>query len=179
MADALKIEIQGLTQMQQQLNSLPDKLIKKLDYALEKGARAIELKANQLKPVDLGGLQVRVDSRLLEKDITVNANYAAFMEFGTGKYAAAYVATLPQEWQTYAAQFKGQTGGGTFADMVRNLQEWARRHGMADYKQAGYLIARKIIINGVHPHPFLYPAFFEVLPGMQKDIQDAIDTFAV
>jgi hypothetical protein len=179
MAGALKIEIQGFSQAIQQAKTYPDKLVKKLDYALEKGVRQIELRANQKKPVDMGGLQVRVDSRLLEKEITVNANYAAFMEFGTGKYAAAYVATLPADWQTYAAQFRGQSGGGSFADMVRNLQEWARRHGMADYKQAGYLIARKIIINGVHPHPFLYPAFFEVQPQLQRDIQDAIDTFAV
>jgi hypothetical protein len=198
MADALKIEIQGLTQMQQQLVDLPVKLTKKLDYVLEKGARAIELKANQKKPIDLGGLQVRVDSQFLVKEITVNANYAAFMEFGTGKYAAAYVATLPQEWQQYAAQFKGQIGGGSWADLLLNILAWVKRQGItghysvktqrrlgnanqkaAEDYEAAYLIARSILIKGVHPHPFLYPAFFEVLPSLQKDIQEAIDTFAV
>lgn len=179
MANSLTVQVQGLDQIQKQMNGLPDKLIKKLDYALEKGIRAIELKANQLKPVDQGGLQVRVRSALLEKEITVNANYAAFMEFGTGAYAAAYVATLPDEWQQYAAQFQGQTGGGSFTDMVRNLQEWARRQGITDPMQAGYAIARSIIINGVRPHPFLYPAFAAVQPSLQKDLQDAINTFSV
>jgi hypothetical protein len=179
MPDAFKIEVQGLDALQKQLNGLPKKLTDGLDYALEKAARAIELKANQLKPTDLGGIQVRVDSKPLDKNITANANYAAFMEFGTGSYAAQYVSTLPQNWQEYAQQFKGSSDGGTFADLVRKIQEWANRQGIQDPQQAGYAIARSIIIKGVHPHPFLYPAFADVLPSLQADIQRVIDTFAV
>lgn len=180
MADSFKIEIQGLAELQKQLGGgLPKKLTDKLDYVMEKNVRQIELLANQLKPTDMGFMQVRVDSQYLNKEITVNANYAAFMEFGTGMYAAQYVATLPSDWQQYAAQFKGQSGGGTFAEMILHLQEWAQRQGMSNPKQAGYVIAKSIIINGVHPHPFLYPAFNQVLPTMQAELQNVVDTFAL
>ena|SRR5690349_877115 len=179
MPDAFKIEIQGLDELQRKFGSIPQQLTNKLDYVMEKGARQIELRGNQLKPTDMGFLQVRVISQPLHKEITVDANYAAFVEFGTGTYASRYVATLPAEWQQFALQFKGQSGGGTFADMVRHLQEWARRKGFNKPEQAGYAIAKSIIINGVRPHPFLYPAYFEVVPTLQADMQKVIDTFAI
>lgn len=41
----------------------------------------------------------------LRVQIAVSANYAAFIEFGTGIFAASYVPTLPQEWQKLAKTF--------------------------------------------------------------------------
>lgn len=179
MPDAFRIEIQGLDALQRQLGSLPRQLTDKLDYEMEKSARNIEREGNQLKPTDTGFMRVTVNSEYLNKEVAVTGNYGAFVEFGTGSYAAQYVATLPQEWQDYAAQFRGLSDGGTFADLVRKIQEWARRQGIQDPQQAGYRIARSIIINGVHPHPFLYPAFQHELPNLQTAIQRVIDTFAV
>lgn len=177
---------------------MPKKLIDGLDKVMEKGARDIQRIGNQKKPTDTGFMQITVDSKPLDKNIAVTGNYGAFVEFGTGKYAAQYVATLPQDWQTYAAQFKGLSDGGTFHDLLLKILEWVKRQGIAgvysvksqrrvgnanqksaeDY-EAAYFIARSIIINGVHPHPFLYPAFEQVLPQLQADIQKVIDTFAV
>lgn len=49
----------------------------------------------------------------LKVSVVVAAFYAAYIEFGTGIYAAAYVPTLPQKWQEYARTFyvsgKGRT----------------------------------------------------------------------
>lgn len=41
----------------------------------------------------------------LRTSVVVAAFYAAYIEFGTGIFASAYVPTLPQEWQKYAATF--------------------------------------------------------------------------
>ena len=41
----------------------------------------------------------------LRVEIAVSANYAAFIEFGTGIFAASYVPTLPQQWQKLAKTF--------------------------------------------------------------------------
>lgn len=136
----------------------------------------IETLAKQGAPVDMGGLRSAIsadNSKQLEKHIIVNAFYAAFIEFGTGKYAAQYVGTLPATWSAYAAQFKGQTGGQQ-NNFLEKIQEWVRRKGLGtgkNYKSIGYLIFRSILINGVHPHPFLFPAYEQQRPEIVKDIE--------
>jgi len=123
--------------------------------------------------------------------ITVAANYAAYMEFGTRKFAAAYVSTLPQDWKAYAATFKG-SGGGTFDEFIMRLMAWVKRKGIGETfdiktrrrvrqgKQSAattreadaYAIALHILRHGIRPHPFLYPAVKAHTPGLIKDIQN-------
>ena len=50
-------------------------------------------------------------------------DYAAYLEFGTGKFAAEYVATLPTEWKEFASQFKG-SAGGNFREFVESIMGW-------------------------------------------------------
>lgn len=49
----------------------------------------------------------------LKTSVVVAANYAAFIEFGTGVFAASYVPSLPPNWQKLARTFfitgKGRT----------------------------------------------------------------------
>jgi len=42
--------------------------------------------------------------------VVATAKYAAYIEFGTRKFAASYVSTLPSDWAAYAATFKGSAG---------------------------------------------------------------------
>lgn len=117
----------------------------------------------------------------LEVEITVGVNYAAYVEFGTKKFAAKYVATLPAEWQVFAAQYKGKGSGGSFEEFVMRLTIWVQKRGIgATYniktrrrdrvgKQSAqttaeadaYGIALYIIRNGIRPHPFLVPSVEE------------------
>lgn len=141
------------------------------------------------KAHDRGGLHssIHQESKKLASEITVSANYASFVEFGTRKYAAEYIATLPAEWQQLASSTKGGTSG-SFEEFVLRLTEWVHRKGLGtgfagkigvtgtysiksrkrtgnadtqakEDKQAAYLIARKILKDGLRARPFLYPAF--------------------
>ena len=64
-------------------------------------------------PVDLGGLRNSIMNDYLDyrTTITVAANYAAYVEFGTGSFAATYVPSLPPAIQAYAMTFF-KTGKG-------------------------------------------------------------------
>ena len=138
--------------------------------------------AKRFAPVDEGVLRNNINfafpvsDKGFRVDITVNVPYAAYIEFGTKKYAAAEVAKLPPEWKTFAAQFKGRAGSGSFDEFVQNIMEWVQRKGIGALKtksgnnsksadsldamqQAAYWIALNIIQNGIHAHPYLYPAF--------------------
>ena len=116
--------------------------------------------------VEYGDGTVAIFSRL---------RYAAYIEFGTRRFAAQYVATLPQDWQTYAATFKGKgSGGGTFDDFLIALTKWAeKRYGIKDPEQV-YNIAKKIMILGIRPKPFLYPSINKNLPQLIADLKDIV-----
>lgn len=125
--------------------------------------------AKRLCPVDEGFLRNSISfvKSDLKVSIIVAAFYAAYVEFGTRKFAAAYVSTLPNDWQVFAAQYKGK-GPGTFDEFVMNLVRWITVKGLvgkvkgqskATTAQAdAYGLALYIIRNGTRPHPFLFPA---------------------
>ncbi len=129
--------------------------------------------------------------------ITVATKYAAFVEFGTRKFAAQYVATLPKDWQDLAARFKDGSGG-TFDEMVLAIFQWVKdrkikpnpeqfeqgdtfRAGKlvrrkkkkrinleAQQQQLAYVIALKILRDGVRPQPYLRPAVLKNIPELKK-----------
>lgn len=148
------------------------------------GLRTVN-KAKVLSPVDEGNLRnaINYDFDPVSMTVTINvrANYAAFVEFGTRKFAAAHVATLPGDWPAFAAQYKGRTDGGTFEEFVMELVRWVtkkkigatynvqtRRRNRVGRQSAkttayadAYAIALYIIRNGIRPHPYLVPAVEE------------------
>ena len=99
--------------------------------------------------------------------VVASAKYAAYIEFGTRKYAADYVSSLPADWQTYAATFKGKAGG-TFKEFLLSIMGWVSRKGID--KKAAYPIARKIMIDGIRAKPFLYPSVQKTLPELKKNL---------
>ena len=153
-------------------------VIKTIEGELTVFANGTVNDAKRFAPVDEGVLRNNIAfvKEPLKVSITVNVPYAAYIEFGTKKYAAAEVAKLPPEWKTFAAQFKGRAGSGSFDEFVQNIMEWVQRKGIGALKtksgnnsksadsldamqQAAYWIALNIIQNGIHAHPYLYPAF--------------------
>lgn len=105
--------------------------------------------------------------------IKATAKYAAYIEFGTRKWASQYVSSLPQDWQQYASQFKGpMSGGGKFDDFLRSIMAWCKRKGIDE--SAAYPIAKKIMINGIRPRPFLYPSIRKNLPQLIADLKDIV-----
>lgn len=102
--------------------------------------------------------------------VVASASYAAYIEFGTRKFAAAYVSSLPDEWQALAQQAKGPAGG-SFKDLVASLMAWCRRKGIDE--KAAYPIAKKLLVQGMRPKPFLYPAVEKNYEQLIKDIKAA------
>ncbi len=79
--------------------------------SLAKFGAKVERDAKRLCPVDTGNLKSSIQTKYdrineLEVDVTAGANYAAYVEFGTGPFAARQVAQYDQEWQDLAAQYE-------------------------------------------------------------------------
>ena len=146
---------------------------KEIQVALNVWAQETATIAKQYAPVDEGHLRGSINAEPgdMRASVTVAVNYAAYLEFGTRKFAAEYVGSLPDDWQTFASQFKGGGDGG-FKDFVKRIMEWCRRKGIDE--AAAYPIARKIIINGIKARPFLFPATQQTKKTLIEDIKAII-----
>ena len=164
------------------LNNLEEKVKKIVDDELNAFGLETVSMAKTLAPVDEGFLRnsITFEKQPLSVEIVVAANYAAYLEFGTRGFAAAYVSSLPPDWQAFAAQFKGK-GGGDYYDFLNNILDWVMRKGIANrysvktkkaikiklgsgsedenrLAEVAYATALSILRKGIKPHPFLYPA---------------------
>ena len=138
----------------------------------------------------------------LKITVGCSVNYAAFVEFGIRKYAAEYVATLPIEWQQLASRAKGSGGGTfdelvlrifgwvkrkglrlqpkvteqadvfSFGKLRKNKKKPKRITIERGQEQLAYLIAVKIVREGVKPQPFLYPAVTNEMPKLISKIDE-------
>lgn len=166
-----KIEAKGIEAAQQLLSE--PRFKSGIDNALNAFALSTVGDAKQFCPKDEGILARSINfdpAANYEVTINVNVDYAAYVEFGTKKFASDYVSGLPSEWQTFANQFKGK-GSGTFADFVKRLTGWAKRTGKIPI-QAAYATALKILRTGIKARPYLYPAVNKNLPQLVKDINN-------
>ena len=172
--------IQGVDIVLKNIKANVELLKEKINLELKAfGNRTVD-NAKDLAPIDESHLKGSINYKAenLSVEITVGVDYAAFLEFGTKKFAAKYVATLPNEWQTFASQFKGKGGGGTFEEFVMRLTRWVLVKGIGatfnvktrrqdrvgkqsaetTAKANAYAIALYIIRNGIRPHPYFVPA---------------------
>lgn len=125
--------------------------------------------------------------------VVANTSYAAYIEFGTRKFASSYVPTLPQNWQDIASKAKGKSNSGDFYDFVLAIAMWVKRKGItarysvktrkklkstkADEERelnAAWKIAWSIFKNGIRPRPFLYPSVNKNYPKLMQDIKDVL-----
>lgn len=110
-----------------------DKKIDEVDNEFEAGMVDIVTMAKQLVPVapDGGLLKNSIyfvkDKQKLSYTLIANTRYAAYVEFGTGKYAKNYVAGLEEYWKKLARRYykngKGKTDKQPFLypSIIQNL----------------------------------------------------------
>lgn len=98
--------VTGLAETLQRLSNYAQETRKKASQDIIETAYEIHEDSTQAVPVDLGNLKqsgfVEVKSEL-DAEITYNADYAPFVEFGTGGEVK-----VPSGWGEFAMQFKGK-----------------------------------------------------------------------
>jgi HK97 gp10 family phage protein len=204
MADALFIDVTGFQRITDKLKGMDKVITETVDKVLNANAIQIAKTAANLAPVDLGGLHSSIgydNSEVLNKHITANVTYAAYVEFGTGVYAAQYVSTLPDNWRQFAAKFKGKTGGTAY-ELWQALIKWVHSHSMhkegavtgihsdktgrrkggkqrvqAEDEALAYMIMKKILKKGVKAQPFLFPAYELQKDQIIKDVETVLKSF--
>lgn len=179
---SLALKITGLDAKLKFFDKLPKELEVGIGNEIKAWAANTAADAARRAPKNEGFLRnsIKPSYTKLHGKVTVGADYGAYLEFGTRKFAAQYVASLPQDWKTFAASFKG-SGGGSFEELVMRITRWVKQKGIGhtfdvsthrrvrigrqtaaqtDYATA-YAIALKIVRYGIPAQPYLYPAVVE------------------
>ncbi len=199
------VKIDGIDKFIEKINTIARGVKDEMKNEFTAFAKDVERDAKRFAPANEGHLRQSINSdpanENMQAQITAATNYAAYVEFGTRRFAAEHIATLPADWRTYAATFKGKTGG-SFDDLVVRLVDWVKKRGLhrteavsdaqtgerffrkarkskaqqaADADQVAYAIAIKIMREGSRPHPFLYPAITLHLPALKSKVQRIIN----
>jgi HK97 gp10 family phage protein len=170
----ITIKANGLDAVIQNFENLATETKAKTNKALDAFGQGVVRDAVTLVSAnssDEGLLKNSIKSEVgtLNVRITAATNYAAYIEFGTRKFAASYVSSLPADWQSFAGTFRGK-GDGDFKQFLISIMGWCGRKGID--KSAAYPIAMKILREGIRPKPYLYPSIKKRLPVLEKDIED-------
>lgn len=109
------IEIKGVKECFDKIKTNFNKAIDECDMEMGNGVEKIVLDAKNLLPANYGVLRSSLNVIKIAKLNYLygsSINYAAYVEFGTGKYAEEYVPTIDKDWQILAQTYK-TTGKGT------------------------------------------------------------------
>jgi HK97 gp10 family phage protein len=172
---AFTVNLNGLKDIQDALKNIDVKLKQDVGDEINASALKILTDAKRLAPVNFGQLRNQIALEPIN-DLTyaveAKASYSAYVEFGTGPQVS-----VPADFTSYAAQFKGQKGG-KFKDFVDALTLWVKRKGIGDGKNdrgLAYVIARSILLKGMRPQPFLIPSYESEKPKLIQRLKKLLD----
>jgi len=104
----LKITARNVDVAIAKLNKKANLAVGKIDGILNQKIKQAEQDAKAILPAQYGELKASISSEKIEQlkyRLKADKDYAAYVEFGTGKWAAAYVTSLEPEWQDLASKF--------------------------------------------------------------------------
>lgn len=155
------IDIKGLDALRGRLRDMPATLARVVDKELEDGCQSIVAEAKQRAPVDQGILVNEIGFQKvndLAYAVYSNALYSAYVEFGTRANVS-----IPPGLEEFASQFIGSPGASSLS-AKEAIFAWCKRMGIDP--KAWYAIYITLMVSGVKPHPFFFPAVNRILPIM-------------
>lgn len=177
MSKGFNISLSGLQPVLSKLKQTQNEIINDIDLVISESTQEMALTAKTNAPKDMGRMAGAIGSEKVETltyDVFCNVMYAPYVEFGTKQYVS-----VPGELQSYASQFKGKKGKGSYKDLEKNIIAWVKRKGIAptaikvaktgrvtknrsgqqkNDERLGKFLAWIIATKGIKPQPFFFPA---------------------
>ena len=110
----LKFSARGVDLAIAKLNKRAALEIAKIDSIIDSNVKQAEQDAKSNLPAQYGELKAAISSNKIKElsyQLRADKDYAAYVEFGTGDFAAEYVQTIEPEWADLAWKFY-ETGDG-------------------------------------------------------------------
>ncbi len=159
MGDRFGIDLSSMEKFRQRMQNLPEVLVQKVDAELAAGAYDIAAEAIQRAPGDVGFLRQGIGAEKngpLNYTVFSRVLYSAYVEFGTRANV-----DIPPGLEEFAAQYIGSVGA-TALGAKEAIFAWCARKGID--QKAWYAIYISLMVNGVTPKPFFFPALNRQAP---------------
>lgn len=104
----LKISAKGVDVAIAKLTQQANATIFKIDSIMNEKVKSAENNAKSQLPAQYGELIASISSEKISElkyRLIADKDYAAYVEFGTGNYAASYVNSIEPEWKELASKF--------------------------------------------------------------------------
>lgn len=169
----MTLKLMGVEKVIAAIKDVNSELNVKIDAEIDAQAQSIATRAKRKAPVNFSELRNSIGTEKvsnLKYTVFANAYHAPYIEFGT---VTVKNVSVPPELTEIAAAVKGRASRGNFASMVEAIYVWGTKKKIIKKgdKNHAVNIARKIMINGIAPQPFLWPSFLEVRPKLISRLQ--------
>ncbi|NBW19101.1 MAG: HK97 gp10 family phage protein [Caulobacteraceae bacterium] len=167
----MTLKLMGVEKVIAAIKDVNSELNAKIDAEIDAQAQSIATRAKRKAPANFSELRNSIGTEKvsnLKYTVFANAYHAPYIEFGTVKKVS-----VPPELNEVAAAVKGRASRGNFASMIEAIYVWGTKKKIIKKgdKNHAVNIARKIMINGIAPQPFLWPSFLEVRPKLISRLQ--------
>ena len=118
----------------------------------------------------MGGLgqSIAVNFPRHRAEVSVNAFYGYYREFGTGTKVK-----VPKGYEALAREGQKLGKRGNWKKFIENIKDWCKRKGINE--EFAYPIALKIYKVGSEPKPFLIPSYEEGKVSFMRDLIKYVD----
>lgn len=196
MADAITISAPGIADVIKNLNAYGAKTQALIHAELKASVQTMVRNAKKAAPKDMGALAGEINYKEVNKTLFEyfsQAEYSGFDEFGTKRRRR-----VPPEVQKLGIQFGTSKSSGTAEQALTFITAWVKRKGirfqsatvqkkgknagknkLLSYEQTAYFIFHFIMINGIKPRPFFFPALLAETPLLQRRLEQIINNNSI
>lgn len=188
MGDIIKISAPGIADVIRDISSYNAKTQALISAELKASVQTMVRNAKRAAPKDMGNLASGVNYKEVNQTLFEyfsQSEYSGFDEFGTKRYRK-----IPPEVQRLGIQFSTSKTSGTAEQALKFITAWVKRKGIRfdsasvqkggknagknkqlSIEQTAYFIFHFIMINGIKPQPFFFPAMLNETPLLQKRLE--------
>lgn len=196
MAGVITISAPGIADVIKNLNAYGAKTQALIHAELKASVQIIVRNAKRAAPKDMGALAGGVNYKETSKTLFEyfsQSEHSGYNEFGTKHYRK-----IPPEVQKLGIQFSNTKSTGTAEQALKFITAWAKRKGirfesasvqkggkragknkLLSYESTAYLIFHFIMIHGIKPRPFFFPALLNETPLLQRRLEQIINNNSI
>lgn len=162
-----------LKRLKRKFEGIPREIAERAEDILQSNADECATNAIRYAPIHDGDLRASIyvtsppegnKGYEITKAVVVGADHGPYVEFGTKSRAV-----IPPDWTDFAKRFQGPTARTGAYDRI---MKWATQKGYD--KGHAFNIFMKIMRYGMHPQPFLYPAFIKQQKKLMADLKRSL-----
>jgi hypothetical protein len=191
-ADVIKISAPGIAEVIRDINTYSAKTQALIQAELKASVQTMVRNAKRDAPKDMGNLAGGVNYKEVNPTLFEyfsQAEYSGYDEFGTKSRRR-----IPPEVQKLGIQFSTAKSTGTAEQALKFITAWVKRKGirfesasvqkggkkagknkLLSYEQTAYFIFHHIMLVGIKPRPFFFPALLNETPLLQRRLEQIIN----